>query len=194
MKCQTVKPLSLSISEYLKIEIKEEILFICFLLTLQWAAVMVMISSSDSCVCWSTVMCRKLWRSPAGALSGSRTEHSRISFHPLYFFKIGLPKVPQASLWLITLASCWSPSSWPPCLSPLNSNPVLLISLCVLQFSSGIPCTLSLIPFFHSAVFLSILFPLQIEMWSLCHAKWCQYWMLTCLPPLSSYVYPSVQA
>lgn len=158
------------------------------------SAVMVMISSSDSCVCWSTVMCRKLWRSPAGALSGSRTEHSRISFHPLYFFKIGLPKVPQASLWLITLASCWSPSSWPPCLSPLNSNPVLLISLCVLQFSSGIPCTLSLIPFFHSAVFLSILFPLQIEMWSLCHAKWCQYWMLTCLPPLSSYVYPSVQA
>lgn len=154
MKCQTVKSLSLSISEYLKIEIKEGILFICFVLALQWAAEMVMSSSSDSRVCWSMVMCRKLWRSPPGALSGSSTEHARISFHSFHFFKIGLPEVPVASLWLMALASFLSPSSRPPCLSSLDSNPVFLISFCVLQFSTGIPCTLSWSSFFFPSCYV----------------------------------------
>lgn len=91
MKCQTVKSLSLSISEYLKIEMKEGInlLCTCSAASRRDGA----ISSLYFCVCQSMILARRLLMVCAQDFFSSRPEAPRGGFCPLHFFKADLPKL-----------------------------------------------------------------------------------------------------
>lgn len=90
MKCQTVKSLSLSVSEYLKIEIKEGI----NLLSTRCAASRRdgAISSPNFCVCKSMRLARRLLMVCAQGSFHFQATSSQRWVCPLHFFKAHLPK------------------------------------------------------------------------------------------------------